>query len=106
MTNKKAFSGCAKSSHLYRNILNLLFSRTCVAHVSHLNLSPLRFVSADVQVFTVTPVSVSCEVVAHDKQHLQSVRKMGFALDRGDECKLKVSLFADDTELFSHCHLD
>lgn len=69
-------------------------------------LFPLRFVSADVQVFTVTPVSGSSAEVAHDKQHLQSVRRMGFGLVRSDEWKLKVSLYADDTELSSRCHWD
>lgn len=67
-------------------------------------LFPLRFVSADVQVSTVTPVSGSSEEVAHNKPHLQSVRKMGFGLERSDEWKLKVSLYADDTELSSRCH--
>lgn len=67
-------------------------------------LFPLRFVSANVQVSTVTPVSGSSEEVAHNKPHLQSVRKMGFVLERSDEWKLKVSLYADDTELSSRCY--
>lgn len=81
--------------------LESIVSRKRVTHVSHLNFPPFRFVSADVQVFTVTPVSGSSEEVAHNKEHLQRVRKMGFGLDRSDEWKLKVSLYADDTQLSS-----
>ena len=88
---KKAFSGCAESLYLYHNILNLLFHAN-TSPMFHIWTFPPRFVSADVQVFTVTPVSRSSEEVAHYKQHLHSVKNIW---------NEKVSLYADDTGLSS-----
>lgn len=75
----------------------------------HVWTFPLWFVSVDMQVFTVTPVSWSREEVAPNKQHLQRDRKkgpVGFQVDHSNESKLKVLLCADDTELFLSRHLD
>lgn len=72
-------------------------------------LFPLWFVSADPQVFTVTPVSWSSEEVAPNKQHLQRGWKtgpVGFGLDCSKDSDLKVLLYADDTELSPSCHWD
>lgn len=103
-TNKKAFESIIRD----HKILNLSFHAN-LSPMFHVWTFPLWFVSADLQVFTVTPVSWSSEEVAPNKQHLQRGWKtgpVGFQLDCSKDSELKVLLYADDTELFPSRHWD
>lgn len=86
--------------------LESIVSREHVTHVARLNFSPPRIRLGQRAGVHVTPVNGNSEEVVRNKQHLQGVKQMGGGLNCRDEWKLKVSLYADDIELSSRCHLD